>query len=77
MKYFLTIATGLFMVACGCESTGGTEDGSVTDRQDSAIKDPWSYGPSNHDPKKAPSGVSDKHPGDATAKEEWNRFWNP
>lgn len=61
----------------GCESTGGREEGSVQGRQDSALKDPFSYGPSSHDPKKAPQDLGSEHPGDGTAKSEWDRFWNP
>ena len=61
----------------GCESTGGKEDGSIQGRQDSALKDPFSYGPADHDPKKAPQGLGSEHPGDGTAKSEWDRFWNP
>ncbi len=77
MRNLLSITVLILIANTGCKSTGGTEDGSVSERQDSAMKDPFTYGPANHDPKKAPTGVSDKHPGDATAKEEWNRFWNP
>lgn len=61
----------------GCESPAGTEGGSVRDRQDSALKDPFSYGPAQHDPKKAPQPGNSPHPGDGTAKSEWDRFWNP
>jgi hypothetical protein len=65
------------VAVAGCESTGGTEDGPVQERQDSALKDPFGYGPSSHDPKKAPHDLSSEHPGDGTAKSEWDRFWNP
>jgi hypothetical protein len=61
----------------GCEAQGGTEGGSVQGRQDSALKDLFGYGPSSHDPKKAPHDLSSEHPGDGTAKSEWDRFWNP
>ncbi len=59
----------------GCESS--ESGGSMQSRQDSALKDPFSYGPDAHDPKKAPQGLDSKHPGDGTAKSEWDRFWNP
>jgi hypothetical protein len=63
----------------GCESSSPQSGGDMRSRQDAAVKDPWSYGPEAHDPKKAPTGELDpsKHPGDSTAKQEWDRFWNP
>ncbi len=73
-QFLLLVA---IVLVCGCESTAGKESGSVQDRQDSAVKDPFSYGPTSHDPKKAPAGPSKEHPGDGTAKTEWDRFWNP
>lgn len=65
------------MALLGCESTAGLEGGSVRDRQDSALKDPFSYGPATHNPKKAPQPDRSEHPGDGTVQSEWDRFWNP
>lgn len=79
MNRIARIVTYLVPVAAviGCESTAGTEEGSMRGRQDSAIKDPFGYGPTSHDPKKAPHELSSDHPGDGTARSEWDRFWNP
>jgi len=72
------LATVAAALVIGCESTATTQpSATVQSRQDSALKDPFSYGPDAHDPKKSPQGLDPKHPGDGTAKSEWDRFWNP
>ena len=61
----------------GCEASSpssSSSGGSMNERQESAMKDPFGYGPKANDPKN-PVGEPKKR--DESLKGEWDRFWNP
>jgi len=45
----------------------------MSERQDQAMKDPFSYGPAEHDGK----GAKEVKKRDESLKGDWERFWNP
>ncbi|MBC7783718.1 MAG: hypothetical protein H7144_07745 [Burkholderiales bacterium] len=67
------IAVAMLLIGCASE-TPATQPSSVRERQDAALKDPFSYGPSAADIKK---DAANKKKPEATLKSDWDRFWNP
>ena len=62
------------LLAFGCQSNGPTtQPASMSERQDQAMKDPFSYGPAEHDGK----GAKEVKKRDESLKGDWERFWNP
>jgi hypothetical protein len=73
-KILAQLSLLLIVVLSGCTGDA-TSDGSVRDRQDGALKDPFGYGPADHSTKTPP-----KEPGPfekGSVKSDWDRFWNP
>ena len=62
------LAAGVLIGAAGC-SDPKSDSGSMTNRQDDALQDPFNYGP------KLPTTQPQKH--DDSLKGQWDRFWNP
>jgi hypothetical protein len=74
----ITLIAFALLMTMGCTSDGPSRDGDVRQRQDAALKDPFSYGPAEHDPKKGKPAPADSTPENkGTAKSDWDRFWNP
>jgi len=65
-------ALAALIAGCGA-SPATTQPASVSDRQNAALKDPFSYGPKDKDVKTS----SENKTRDDTLKGEWERFWNP
>lgn len=68
---------GIFTLA-GCADSGAGEP-SMEQRQDAAMKDPFSYGPEvpAAGSKRAVPPVAEPAGRDDGIKSEWQRFWNP
>ena len=68
---------GVFMLA-GCADSGAGEP-SMEQRQDAAMKDPFSYGPEvpAAGSKRPVPPVAEPAGKDDSVKSEWQRFWNP
>ena len=72
----------VMIVACvalaGCADTSDTP--SMRQRQDAALKDPFSYSPNPSPGQSVQHGTTPEpamKPKDDSLKGEWNRFWNP
>ena len=67
-----------FSLLGGCGSDVGKVDGqSMSERQDAALKDPFSYNPDVPNNGKASAATSQPNKYDDSFKGEWGRFWNP
>ena len=65
------LVVALFLTGCGSDGQGNTP-GSVRNRQDDAMRDPFNYGPSYNE-KNLPD-----EPGpfkESSAKDDWDRIW--
>ena len=70
------------LVACafagalaGCAESDSHDQGNISQRQDTAVKDPFSYGPSEG--KSTTPAEPQLKKRDDTLKGEWDRTWNP
>ena len=78
-RLFLSSLVTLSGLAAGCSSDSTADahgEGSVTQRQDAAMKDPFSYGPTEGKPSSTPAdpGTTKR---DDSLKGQMDRFWNP
>jgi hypothetical protein len=65
------------LIAAGCQSAEPTtRPANISDRQDQAIKDPFSYGPAEHNAKGVKE-LNETKKRDDSLKGDWERFWNP
>lgn len=71
MRKSMLLIAALVFTGCGTDGQGN-QDGSVRNRQNDALKDPFSYGPSNQKTPAEPGPFKE-----GTTKSEWDRFWNP
>ena len=70
-------SVGLTAGGCGSDTAAATTAPSAAVRkQDDALRDPMNYGPGKDFGSTQPT-VEDSNPAKTSAKEDWNRFWNP
>lgn len=67
----LAILVPALLIGCESSSSSGS---SMKDRQDSAMKDPFGYGPVES---RGKTQVEEPKKRDDSLKGEWDRFWNP
>lgn len=76
--FAMMAVSGVMALLGGCADTSD-KGPSMEQRQDAAIKDPFSYGPDvpTAGARRTPPPVAEPPPKDDSLKSEWQRFWNP